>query len=62
MSHGGGMGGPCSKCYGNDDYGCVDGDLYKPCVSVQCDGLCEYAGECGCECHRRVSGPIQIEG
>lgn len=30
---------------------CIDGRVYGPCSHDACGGVCEYHGECECECH-----------
>ena len=46
---------PCNSC--SDDVpfeteGCIDGGWYGPCGSEFCGGICEYKGDCPCQCHK----------
>lgn len=42
------------RCDGTDgeEIGCVDGDVYGPCSSEYCGGVCEYVSACDCPCHK----------
>lgn len=33
---------------------CIDGRVFGPCDSEYCYGVCEFKGNCTCECHSEV--------
>jgi hypothetical protein len=35
-------------CPNDDFWRCLDGDVYGPCSSDMCYGVCEYDGSCTC--------------
>lgn len=39
-----------------EDTGCLDGEVYGPCESEFCGGLCDFVRRCGCPCHPLDSG------
>lgn len=43
----------CSSCDDDGDYlaCCIDGRLYDVCGHEHCDGCCDSAGVCMCNCH-----------
>jgi hypothetical protein len=43
-------------CPDDDSFRCIDGDVYGPCSSPDCYGVCEYEGYCTCPLHTWPDG------
>lgn len=41
---------------------CVGGNIYGPCSSEQCGGVCSYVCPCDCECHNKPPDITDSQG
>lgn len=38
------------RCITDEGWACINAEIYGPCTSDTCEGVCSYKGDCTCPC------------